>query len=74
VERRRRGSHISYRDGSGAQKLYGGVLAKSWLGEALTSWSSSVPLLLFVLAYLSPSKGIQSSPSVLLFLFLDPLS
>jgi hypothetical protein len=37
--------------------MQGGVLAKSWVGEAPTSWSSSVLLLMFVLVGLSPSEG-----------------
>jgi hypothetical protein len=56
-----RGSQISYRDGSGAYKLRGGVLAKSWLGGAPVSWSSSTLLLLFILMGSSPYEGVRSS-------------
>ena len=47
-----------YRGGSGAEKLQGGVLAKSWLDEAPTFWSSSALLLLFVLVGSCPSEGV----------------
>jgi hypothetical protein len=48
-----------YRGGSGAYMLHGGVLAKSWLGVALASWSSSgLLLLLFVLVGSCLSEGV----------------
>jgi hypothetical protein len=62
-----------YRGGSGAWKIYGGVLAKSWLGGAPTSWFSLVLLflLLFVLVGLCSSEGVPLPQELSPF---DPLA